>query len=571
MNTLKTFFFDTLRTVLWIFTSVCLRVCDYVYGILASFFKLNLTDFSWVWTIYWVLAGAIGVFVLIRLAIVLFRSYYSEDSVQKLSGSGLLNRMLMIGLITTLMPVVLPMFSTITSAATDYMSMGDVQPSDILIESGNVTFENGNLGSSESLNLDDGQHALDVITSDTIDTKEEDKKTYKYIPHTEDIVLIIVLGGMCCYVFVAVAVQVISRLIGLLMKVLIAPYSLSGLVDPNDNSTSVWFRSCMADFLTAFFQLMLIWVVMYLVSHLPDSITGLSKGLVFIAAIMSILVAPSGIGQLLGGDVGGQAGMQMLGQMHALRDTARTGLRLGASATKVAGAAAGVAALTGMKGASGAIYGMGRAMGARSLNPSKASPQKSELQTVGDQITKAINSNAAFNMAPTEKQLAAAEKMGVSGASQMSRGELSQRLEQAGMDKSYFDGMSPSGGQIGASGEAGSASDNSAGSGLGYTIGKDGILHYADGQVTNLSGDSKLRKLPLASVMGNRIYQAAGAYWLTSKNQRQQLRRNNNDVGWMKAARAVGNFKSDYIGAVQNALDPEKGLGTQPTNGGKEL
>ncbi|MEE1334190.1 MAG: hypothetical protein U0K47_06315 [Erysipelotrichaceae bacterium] len=84
--------------------------------------------------------------------------------------------------------------------------------------------------------------------------------------------------------------------------------------------------------------------------------------------------------------------------------------------------------------------------------------------------------------------------------------------------------------------------------------------------MTNLSGDSKLRKLPLATVMGNRIYQAAGAYWLTSKSQRQQLRRNNNDVGWMKAARAVGNFKSDYIGAVQNALDPEKGLGTQPIN-----
>ena len=212
-----------LRLALWLFTSVCLRVCDYVYGILASFFRLNLGDFSWVWKIYWVLAGAIGVFVLIRLAIVLFRSYYSDDSVQKLSGSGLLNRMIMIGLITTLMPVVLPMFSTITSSVTDYMNMGDVQPSDILIESGNVTFANGDLGKSESLNLENGQHALDVITSETITDKEADKKTYKYIPHTEDIVLIIVLGGMCCYVFVAVAVQVISRLIGLLMKVLIAP------------------------------------------------------------------------------------------------------------------------------------------------------------------------------------------------------------------------------------------------------------------------------------------------------------------------------------------------------------
>lgn len=584
MNAIKSGFFDILRMALWLFTSVCLRVCDYVYGILASFFRLNLGDFSWVWKIYWVLAGAIGVFVLIRLAIVLFRSYYSDDSVQKLGGSGLLNRMIMIGLITTLMPVVLPMFSTITSSVTDYMNMGDVQPSDILIESGNVTFSDGNLGTSESLNLDDGQHALDVITSETITDKEADKKTYKYIPHTEDIVLIIVLGGMCCYVFVAVAVQVISRLIGLLMKVLIAPYSLSGLVDPNDNSTSVWFRSCMADFLTAFFQLMLIWVVMYLVSHLPDSITGLSKGLVFIAAVMSILVAPSGIGQLLGGDIGGQSGMQMLGQMHALRDTARAGIRLGSAAAKTAGAAAVVGATFGLKGASGAIYGIGQKFGARTLNPAKMLSSSSGNGPRGGSsgggfsgggFSGGGSAGGGFSggETPPERQIqgGGAGSFGSVGEQSMTYGEHSQGLEQGSMNNAFYAGQGMPGGTIGASGEAGSASDNSAGTSLGYTVGKDGILHYSDGQVTNLSSSSMARKLPLATVMGNRIYQAAGAYWLTSKNQRKQLRRENSEVGWMKTAQAVSNFKNDYVNAVKNAINPMKQEDAQSTQDGKGL
>jgi len=67
---------------------------------------------------------------------------------------------------------------------------------------------------------------LDIVTDETIN--EMDGDSYKYFPKIENIILSLVLAVVCCYCFVFISVQVSERMVGLLMKILIAPFALSG-------------------------------------------------------------------------------------------------------------------------------------------------------------------------------------------------------------------------------------------------------------------------------------------------------------------------------------------------------
>jgi hypothetical protein len=158
-----------------------------------------------------------------------------------------------IGIIMVMIPVVIPGLSSISSGLSEkfpaIVGEADDKPSSILIKSGMADFGDLNTDPPE-IKLDEGQTLIDVITIDTINDKDGD--AYKYFPNTENIALVLVLGVMCCYCYVFVCIQVAQRIVGMLLKILLAPYALSGLVDAKDNSTSIWFRMTMSDFIVNF-------------------------------------------------------------------------------------------------------------------------------------------------------------------------------------------------------------------------------------------------------------------------------------------------------------------------------
>ena len=351
------------RWLLWILVHLILKVTDYVYKIISLFFGLQLSDFDWIWDIYWVLVAGLGIFITARLVMMLVRSMIDTDGVNHLPGINLITRLMMIGLITTLLPIAMPMMSNAVAAASTAILREEVLPSDIIIDAGLANLS-GDLGQSNSITVEEGKHAVDVITLKNINDKVNDK--YVYFENTENLFLSMILGGGLIYCFVMVAIQIMQRMMGLLMKIVLTPYAVSGLVDPKDNSTSLWFRLCIADFTTAYFQMLLIWIAMLVATRLPDAFGGVTKGIAFIGAIFSVLVAPSGIAQMLGNDVGAQSGMMMMQHAQTMSGVARVaggllsgGVHFGAN---LLGSAVGTGTALG-------IYGIGRKMGARTLNP----------------------------------------------------------------------------------------------------------------------------------------------------------------------------------------------------------
>ena len=534
------------RWLIWMIVHLTLKITDYLYQIIASFFGLQLSNFGWIWSIYWVMVAGIGVFITGRLVMMLVRSIYDADEAQRLPGIDLMTRLMMIGLIITLVPIVMPMASNAVAEASKTILKEEILPSDIIIDS-SLAKINGNLSESNSMKVEDGKHAVDIIGIDHINDKVGGK--YVYFENTENLILAGVLSAGLIYCFVMVAIQIIQRLMGLLMKITLAPYAISGLVDPKDNSTSLWFRLCLADFMTAYFQMILIWIAMLVATRLPENFGGVAKGLAFIGAIFSVLIAPSGIAQLLGNDVGAQSGMMMMQHAQTMAGMTRfvggvlgSGMYMGAS---FLGGAAGTTAALG-------IYSTGRMMGARSLNPANL-PGGGLDGGGGDFDGMGGFDSPAFNEPPTEKQLHAAKKLGISGAEQMSKGELSIALENSGMNQSFWHGYSGNATSPIESYQSQASELSSGADELVGKVGRDGIVHYSDGRVNeNYTRGTQSVMGAMAGAFGARLYQNAGRRLFANQNQRR---------AWKKRPMGtkIASTFSDYKGAYKNMKSAREG------------
>ena len=469
-------FDETMRRVLWFVGRFALQILDFAYQTLLSIFKLNVGDFPFIWDWFKGISILLFFFVLIRLCLMYFKTFYDDEEIERLSGIGILRRLMTISIIMVMIPVIIPGLSIISSSLSEkfpaIVGSQDSKPSTILITSGMADF--GDLNSDpKTIETEDSKDLIDVITNDSINDKDGD--TYKYFPNTENIALVLVLGVVCCYCYVFVCIQVAQRIVGLLLKILLAPYALSGLVDAKDNSTSIWFRMTMSDFVVNFFQMAMIWLSM--VAAVAAPLTGLSKGLFFIGAVFAIMHSPAGISQLLGADVGASESFNQI----------QTGMAfMGASqmAMHVLGGAASYGAAVG-------TYGTGRLLGGRTLNPSRAvsaimgggGSNTGSSGSAGGGIGPLGGSGGAgmpsYGDSPTANQLKAASVLGVPGAENMSKGELSQALETAGADQSFYNSSSQDEGGS----SLGDVSSQYGDSGVSSYVNQRGILGYSDGRL----------------------------------------------------------------------------------------
>ena len=310
-----------------------------------------------------------------RIAIMFFKSAMGDtERIDKLSGGMLFQRVLAILITLSFIPILMPALNTFVAESAKALPQiavtSEVTPSDIIIEAGSANLKDNKLGETDTgIKLESGEHYIDKINVSNEGINEKDGGDYKYFKDTSSLVLSLILGGMCVYVFLQVAIQVIQRFVGILLKMVLAPYALSGLVDPDDQAAPMWFKLCFSDYLGIYFQMATIWIAMLFATNLPNNFSGLAKGLAFIGALFSIIIAPSGVAQLIGADVGSQSGLQMMQQAQMLMGAVGTGLNIAKPVVGIAGVGALATAEVGKTGMAGAIYAVGRMMGARSLNP----------------------------------------------------------------------------------------------------------------------------------------------------------------------------------------------------------
>ena len=92
-------FDETMRKVLWFVGRFALQILDFAYKTLLSIFKLNVGDFPFIWDWFKGISILLFFFVLIRLCLMYFKTFYDDEEIERLSGIGILRRLMTIGII----------------------------------------------------------------------------------------------------------------------------------------------------------------------------------------------------------------------------------------------------------------------------------------------------------------------------------------------------------------------------------------------------------------------------------------------------------------------------------------
>lgn len=332
---------ELLRSVLWGVCKICFTLMDFVYDVLKDLAKLNLGDFDFIWKWWKGICVFLTFFILIRVIIQYFKATLDEDLLEKYDPTVTIKRLAVIAFLVLMLPIMMDGFSGLASEATSDIGQIitgidiETKPSKVILSAG---YSNGDASATKDLDFKE------------VDINEVDEASDDYVLYPElfDLVFAFISSIISCVIFVFVGIQISQRIVGLLLKILISPFALSGVIDPGDNTFSIWTKLCVADFLTTFFQILLVMLVITVSTVVPLS-NPIAKTVFFIGALMAIMNAPTGIAQLLGGDVGTGTAFQQVQSLMMLG----TGVQLAGSAMSAISA--------------GGFYGAGRWLGGRSL------------------------------------------------------------------------------------------------------------------------------------------------------------------------------------------------------------
>ena len=309
---------DGIRAVLWLFCQFALWLMDLCYEIINDLVKLNLGNFQFIWSWYRGISALIFFFITIRMFIYFIKATLDDDSLLKLDPLNLLQRIAYIAAILLLIPTFVTGFSELSANMVGSINTlagideSETIPSHIVAAAG----YNGDIANFDY---------------ETIDINKKENGYYVQFASNSDIVFLTFTSIVSCLVFVFIGIQISQRMIGLLLKITIAPFALSGIVNPEDNTFDMWRKLIEADFLTNFFQIVLVMIVMISTALVP--LGPIAKCIFFIGALMAVMNAPAGIAQLLGGDVGvGTAFQQMQSLMMLSQGAQLAGQAIAAAA-----------------------------------------------------------------------------------------------------------------------------------------------------------------------------------------------------------------------------------------------
>lgn len=396
-------FSNTFRGILWAFARFFLGIADYCYDILKVMMSIRMDNLMWFWNIYILLILLTGMFIAVRFLFLWLKSIYDDRVFEKIKGANVFVRIGMIAFILSANPVFMPLafnaMSDLTKKFPELITNENVKMSQVILDASISGFKlfnaKGQLISNQDITKQKqtiinqakeggedmpsdiekvdtstknvvGLNMYDVIQDKINARKFHNAESYYFFQDLNGILIALVMGGICSVLMIYISFQVASRFISLLFKILLAPYAVSGLIDPEDNGTSTWFRLCVADLVGNFFQMLFLWLS--LLATLWFDKAGLIKAIFFLACLIGILSAPQGVAQLLGSDIGASAGMQGMRQGMQFLSTGIGGFKLGTHALKQALHIAGGTTRTTSQLA---MYTAARMLGMESLNPSQ--------------------------------------------------------------------------------------------------------------------------------------------------------------------------------------------------------
>lgn len=356
---------DIIRNLLWAITSALLQIGDAVFEITQSVGGLRISEYPVIWRWWNLLSITIGVITAIRIVIIVLKYMLDDEYQQKINMFSVFIKVLFVAMAIGFLPIGVRAVtdagaSAITNMTAIFGNQDEMKPSSIIISS--VIGHSHTIENQEGVQQFEITYTLDSIAD--INTKEGDE--YFYFKNLGDIFIVLIMGAFESIMFVLIGIQIAQRLFALMMKILVAPIPISGLVNPEDTSFQRWYRMIISDVVSNFAQLLLVFLVMsFSSSNLIRSKGAWVTIVIFLGGIMATLTGIPELASIIGGDTSTAGVMQQLASIRqASSGVGRSMRSVGRTLGGVAKKATSGAALLG----AGTAYGIGRAFGAKGFD-----------------------------------------------------------------------------------------------------------------------------------------------------------------------------------------------------------
>lgn len=376
---------NAIREFLWGIIHVVLILSDWVYDMINSFITIDISSNQLIWYVF--TFGILFLFCacMLRVFFVLIKKMNNDE--EQLDYGIILKRIVQMFIVITLVPtfftfsLLLP--NEINRIFTRSISMGEVMtPSTSVLTSVAKTPLNGELSEMKG---NDEIVDIDTVYEDLNKTQDNE---YIYFRGYGEIFFCGIMGLLCATVLVNIFTQIVERWFLQIYRLFIGFIPISGMIDPNDTGCSQWIRDIISDVLAQSWTLISLWCVLAIMGL--DEITsmnGIIRLFMFIIGVASVSKIGDIIAKYLGAtnlSKGNRIGSAIA--TAGLYGLARSSKNLVKKTISFAGN-------TALTTGAGAVYGMGRSMGGKSMSD-MGMKGFSKLQTPSDKSTNFNDKNS---------------------------------------------------------------------------------------------------------------------------------------------------------------------------------
>ncbi|MBR2577725.1 MAG: hypothetical protein IKE38_02225 [Erysipelotrichaceae bacterium] len=241
-----TIFVDIFRQLLWWILSAMFFLLDTMFDVCKNLAGYNLMANSTVWTYFEGFTGAfLGFFIIFRLLKRYLRSIAEEEEMNRLDPIGIILKIAAAGFVIAVAPFILRSIGDLTSLM--------VENIETIMGSNNTSYS----GFFLSCIGIDPSVTFTTIDLDGINTKLADG-TYKYLGSMTDFLCIFISSVFSTFIMVIIAIQIGSRILSMIMKLILAPWTISSLVEDKADIFHSWCRLFLADFMANYLQFLLL-------------------------------------------------------------------------------------------------------------------------------------------------------------------------------------------------------------------------------------------------------------------------------------------------------------------------
>lgn len=238
---------DIIRELIWMISYALLVMGDAIFDITKTVGSIRISQFKELWMWWGILSATIALVTAIRVILMVLKYMLDDEYQQKTNMFGVFSKVLLVSMVMALLPFGV---QTVTDAGANAVqrityivsptseSIG-MLPSTILISS--------IIGHSHEIESNSGVENIGIsYTIGDIKINEKDGDgAYLYFDTLGDLFMLLIMGAFSSIMFILIGIQIAQRLFSLMMKVLVAPIPISGLVNPDDSSFQRWYRMSM--------------------------------------------------------------------------------------------------------------------------------------------------------------------------------------------------------------------------------------------------------------------------------------------------------------------------------------